>query len=103
MAWFWAQVVVRAEPMAEFEEGFRKSAWRGGDAVYSVPLSGEKTLWLFGDSWVEGRRRMVRNSLAIQAKGGAPEFFWRGQDDAFACPEPGAWLWPFSGLRRNDT
>ena len=26
--------------------------WRGGDAAYSVPLGGDRVLWLFGDSFI---------------------------------------------------
>ncbi|MFY0628721.1 MAG: hypothetical protein JXR07_20680, partial [Reichenbachiella sp.] len=27
-------------------------AWTGGDATYSIPLSGNRTLWLFGDTFI---------------------------------------------------
>ena len=47
--------------------------WIGGDGVYSVALSPEKTLWLFSDTFVgkvqDGRRTgatMVNNTVAIQ-------------------------------------
>jgi hypothetical protein len=30
----------------------RNNGWTGGDATYSVPLGGGKTLWSFGDSFV---------------------------------------------------
>lgn len=97
---------------AAWEGRFRRegSAWRGADAVYSVPLSADRILWLFGDTLVtapdaEGRKGavMVRNSLAIQALPGDPEFFWRTVEDkpadAFDSGVPGEWLWPLSGLR----
>jgi hypothetical protein len=85
--------------------------WLGGDAAYSIDLGGDRSLWLFGDSFVTaaggGTRRdatMVHNSAAIQ----------RGRDPtsatlAFALPagaprsffaEDGArWHWPAGGVR----
>jgi len=86
------------------------SAWRGADAVYSVPLSKDRILWLFGDTLVtaptaKGREgaAMIRNSLAVQKLPGDPEFFWRTKagkpSEAFECSVPGEWYWPLSGLR----
>lgn len=102
----------RAAPAPDWEARFRRpeSAWRGGDAVYSVRLSDDRVLWLFGDSFVAspgsaGRQKvvMVRNSLAVQKLPGDPEFFWRTTggrpDDAFPKPKPDEWLWPLSGQR----
>lgn len=93
----------------ELEAAFRQDPrWRGADAAYSVPLSSNRILWLFGDTWItapdaQGREgaRMIRNSLAIQS-GDRVEFYWRpGPSDAFPTTE-GKWLWPLSGLRRGD-
>ena len=86
------------------------SLWRGADAAYSVPLSPNRILWLFGDTFVAspgvpGRAgsRMVRNTLAIQSLPGAPAYFWRTRDgraeDAFAPQSGEGWLWPLSGQR----
>lgn len=86
------------------------SPWRGGDAVYSVPLSERRILWLFGDSFIakdgvqeRAGSRMIRNSLAIETPGGPVEFFWRTKDgqplDAFGGAPAGEWTWPLSGLR----
>ena len=99
-------------PMPDWEARFRKpaSGWRGADAVYSVPLSGDRILWLFGDTFVtapdaKGREgaSFIRNSLAVQLLPGDPRFFWRTKAgkpaDALECPVPGEWLWPLSGLR----
>jgi hypothetical protein len=86
------------------------SLWRGADAAYSVPLSRDRILWLFGDTFVaspgdSGRAgsRMIRNSLAIQTLPAAPKYFWRTESDKPADafkPETGeGWLWPLSGVR----
>jgi hypothetical protein len=88
----------------------QKSLWRGGDAAYSVPLSHDRVLWLFGDTFIAapggvGRpgSRMVRNTLAIQKLPEGPQHYWRteaGQPaDAFKPAAGDGWLWPLSGVR----
>lgn len=90
-----------------FPEG---SSWRGGDAIYSVRLSPDRTLWLFGDSYIApaggaGRAgsRMIRNSLALERPGAPLEYFWRQRGsqpaDAFAPASGPGWLWPLGGIR----
>ncbi len=87
--------------------------WLGGDAAYSVPLDRERTLWLFGDSFIStgeapGRTSavMVRNSVALQT-GKNPSsarlvFYWRrderGSPASFIPEQQGAWFWPADGL-----
>jgi hypothetical protein len=96
----------------EFDELFslETSPWRGADAAYSVPLSRDRILWLFGDTFVappgvQGRAgtKMVRNTIAIQTLPAGPKYFWRtekGQPaDAFAPASGEGWLWPLSGQR----
>ncbi len=99
-------------PLPDWEARFRRegSPWRGADAVYSVPLSGDRILWLFGDTFItaagaEGREgaAMIRNSLAVQQLPDDPRFFWRSRagkpTDAIECPVAGEWYWPLSGQR----
>jgi hypothetical protein len=100
-----------SRPLPELDALFlpEKSAWRGGDAAYSVRLAPDRTLWLFGDTYIapagaSGRAgsRMIRNTLAVQ-RGGTLEYFWRtrGEQPADAFPPasgPG-WLWPLGGVR----
>jgi len=91
--------------------------WLGGDCASSVDLGGGRTLWLFGDTWIdpsgEGTRRgarMVGNSVAVQS-GTDPaaadiEFHWGKADN----DEPGPFvrgrvderLWPGNGVRVGD-
>lgn len=52
-----------------------KAGWIGGDAVYTVPISEDKLVWLFGDSLFgkvkDGKRVdsvMVNNAIAISGR-----------------------------------
>lgn len=65
----------------EWSALFERSAgfgWSGGDAAYSVPLPGARTLWLFGDSYLsdvkDGQRGSVQlrfgNTIAVQESPG---------------------------------
>lgn len=88
----------------------RVPGWHGADAAYSVPLSGDRTLWLFGDTFVGDSRRtaqLVHNSIAVQDEpdpstasltphfGGTPD----DPQPFFATGESGTWLWPMAGAR----
>lgn len=103
-------------PFTAAEDAFHADPrWLGADAALSIPLDGERTLWLFGDTFVattDARVRtestMVRNSVALQRgpelRRDAMEFAWR--EDApvkpssfFAEPGDGRWFWPGHGLR----
>ncbi len=92
----------------------REPRWLGGDAALSIPLGADRTLWLFGDSFVAttaALRRdesvMVRNSIAIQTgadpRAAAMAFHWReeaGGTPASFFPEAGdRWHWPGHGMR----
>lgn len=104
-----------AQPLAEYDALFcREKGWTGADAVYSVGLSSDVTLWLFGDTWigdvVEGRHtnaKLVNNSIGLQRGGELSkvkvEFFWDKEDDdkpsAFIKPANGVgWFWIFDGV-----
>jgi hypothetical protein len=74
-----------------------------------VPLSGGRTLWLFGDTFVGGSRRtarLVHNSIGIQdgphpaTAELVPHFGGTSEDpQPFFDTEPGTWLWPMAGAR----
>lgn len=93
--------------------------WIGGDGAYSVDLGNDRTLWLFGDSFiadtpeaVRSRSRMVRNCIAVQT-GRNPsnafiQFHWRepepdGQPLSYIPEEGALWFWPMHGVRIDDT
>ena len=103
----------------EADRLFRRDPhWVGADGASSIPLGPGRTLWLFGDSWVDpgGRHsraggRMVRNTVGIQ-RGADPSraatsFHWRrdagGAPDAFFPGEDSAWFWPGHGIRVGRT
>jgi len=95
-----------------------RDGWLGGDAAYSLPLSGSETLWLFGDTFVgepgaTDRRgaAFVHNSIARSrclpdgrwqidyAWGRAPD----GTPRAFLeRPGSGAWWWLFDGFLHGE-
>ena len=95
----------------------RDRHWVGGDGASSVDLGGGRTLWLFGDSWIDpsGKHtrqgaRMISNSVAIQTgtdpATAAIAFYWgRAKDGGPAplFPDRGAErLWPGSGVRLGN-
>src|SRR5436190_15064193 len=64
----------KSQPAPEINAKFRSSeGWIGGDGAQSIDLGNNRTLWLFGDTFVgtikDGRRaksRIVHNSAGIQ-------------------------------------
>ena len=84
---------ITGRAFAEAERLFHQDPrWLGGDGALSIPLSNERILWLFGDSFistsnehVRTEARLVRNTIAIQ-KGKDPctasvSFAWREEND----------------------
>ena len=101
-----------AKPAPDWDALFqRQSGWIGADGAYSIPLSTNLTLWLFGDTFIGGIKggkrinaRMINNSIALQRGTNQPEFFYRttpeGKADSFFKPQDGrGYIWPFHGVR----
>lgn len=91
--------------------------WLGADGALSVPLANERTLWLFGDTFVatskaglRSESEMVRNTVAIQTgddpRSATMTFHWRQDSDgtpASFFPENGErWYWPGHGVRLDE-
>ena len=85
------------ELLPEYDALFtRTEGWTGADAVYSVALTDDVTLWLYGDTWigdvVDGKHKgatMVNNTVALQ-QGKDPtaasvKFFWRTTEEGKAA------------------
>jgi len=107
------------ERLPQYERLFyREKGWTGADAVYSVPISDELTLWIFGDTWIgdiiDGKHKnatMVNNSIALQ-QGNDPsaasvKFFWgtseEGKLTAFIRPADGVgWFWISHGVMTDE-
>lgn len=95
----------------------RDPYWVGSDGAYSVDLGGGRSLWLFGDTWIDTtghhtRRggRMIRNSVAIQIGADPSEaaitFHWGRNADGGPGPffpsDGRHWFWPAHGIRLGD-
>ncbi|GAB6164479.1 hypothetical protein JCM19992_04790 [Thermostilla marina] len=105
--------VVEAVPLSAWDARFAPSeAWGGADGAYSVPLSSDRILWLFGDTFTDAaRRRMVNNSIALARKAQSGDRtawtvdFHFGSDAAgrrasWIVPRDGrGFFWLLSGLR----
>ena len=102
-------------PAPELDALFQSTnGWIGADGAFSIPLSTNVTLWIFGDTFLgeikEGRRAnavMVNNTIGIQRGTNAPEFFHGtsrdGKPAAFFRPESGSsYFWPMHGTRTGD-
>lgn len=92
----------------------RSEGWTGGDATYSIPLPNNRTLWLFGDTFIDQVNpdrsrpsfRLINNCLVEQngndfttIQGGTsstPKAFATPTDDA-------SWYWPGHGTVQEDT
>lgn len=100
----------------DFEKAFRRNddGWLGGDCAFSLPLSPDRVLWLFGDSFIQEKKvwsrhgaGLINNSIAIQQGkllqgANSLQFYWKensGHHRAFFVNEnePG-FLWPLSAI-----
>ncbi|MCL5036871.1 MAG: hypothetical protein M1269_07135 [Chloroflexi bacterium] len=108
-----------AAPMTGADKFFRgQKTWLGADGSNSVTLAGNRTLWLYGDTFIDesggGSRKgaaFINNSIAIQqGKSFTPEtfkFYWGKNDEGRPASffQPGGkkgWLWPLSGIRADN-
>jgi len=104
------------QPWPEADELFRRDdAWLGTDDAYSVPLGGDRTLWLFGDTFLgarsAGRRAagFVANTVGVQTgldPSSATVERWPiepSMGPMFPTDEPAEWLWPLDGVRVGDS
>jgi hypothetical protein len=86
--------------------------WLGGDGAYSIDLGDDRTLWLFGDSFIATspaltRREstLVRNSVAVMTgrdpRTAAMELAWRDgtPPSSFFAEDGEHWYWPMHGVR----
>jgi hypothetical protein len=100
-------------PYPDFHDSL---GWFGADDAYSIPLDAERSLWLFGDTFVGDRdmqarhqyKFMVRNSVGISTcKAGsacAMEYFWKNpytpaSRSFFDTGDDKVWYWPLDAWR----
>ena len=110
-----AQSAVRVEVLPGYDALFdNEKGWTGADGAYSLSLSDDLTLWLFGDTWLgdirDGKHvnaTIVNNSVAIQhglspSKASMQFYFGRTSIDkpgAFIRPADGrGWFWIYHGV-----
>jgi len=111
-----SQPHVSVEVLPDYNALFeRQEGWTGADGAYTVKLSENRILWLFGDTWYgeirDGRHEhavIINNSIAIQRGLRPPEASVRfyagkapgGQELAFIRPADGrGWLWIYDGIQ----
>lgn len=85
--------------------------WLGGDGAYTIDLGGDRSVWLFGDSFIAtsaAHRRsesaFIRNSIAVMTgrdvTTATMQFAWRDGPPSSFFPEIGdRWFWPGGGVR----
>ena len=92
--------------------------WLGADGAYTVDLGDDRTLWLFGDTFLAKEPGgttsdafFLRNTVAVQT-GRDPSqalmaFYWGADDDgsprSFVDQDGGDWFWPGGGARIGDS
>jgi hypothetical protein len=107
---------IKVVPFLELEHPFRqgKDGWLGGDCAFSLPLSKERVLWLFGDSFIQDKNLLSRkgaafinNSIAIQQGSllngdHSIHFYWNNEDSNprafFETENDQGFLWPLSAV-----
>lgn len=101
-----------ASPAREWNQLFqRTNGWIGADVAYSVPLGPDKTLWIFGDTFVgrihDGKRtqaKMIHSSIALQHVGEPPQFYYpidkkHQPQSLIKSPGPRTYFWLDDGVR----
>ena len=90
------------------------NGWTGGDATYSVYLPDGRTVWMFGDTFLDtvypDRSRpvsgLIRNSFVVQ-NGTAMTTLFSGTEASphslVDTDDPSEWYWPGDATVQNDT
>lgn len=113
-----SQVYSQVLPDSSFNALLRKynGGWIAGDATFSIALPGEKTLWLFGDSFIGTVNadssivpgsKMIRNCVVLQDGDSMTAHFggtFNNPSSFIDSTDPDStWYWPEHGLMENDT
>lgn len=85
------------------------AGWLGADGIYAAALPGNRTAWLFSDTWTgvirDGRRtqpRMINNSVGITEGASPARFYCATEKDGtaatlFTPPDGRGWYWLWAG------
>ncbi|UCD80713.1 MAG: DUF4185 domain-containing protein [Desulfobacterales bacterium] len=115
-----SQPRVSIEVLPDYNALFeREDGWTGADGAYTVKLSYNRILWLFGDTWYGGTRGgrhenaiLINNSIAIQRGIIPPDVsvnFYTGrahdgEPRAFVRPSDSrGWFWIYHGIELDKT
>jgi len=113
-----SQVFSQVLPDSAFNSTIRKvnGGWIAGDATFSVALPGQKTLWLFGDSFIgtvkpdnsiASGAKMIRNCAVLQDGDSMVALFGGTFQNPISfvtsTNDNADWYWPEHGLIENDT
>lgn len=93
----------KVTPWPEADRLFRNAHWHGGDAAYSIALANDRTLWLFGDSFVGGPTRaeatFVHNTTALQVgRDPTTASITFASTERFVTGTRDTWYWPLHGI-----
>ncbi len=113
-----AQRSYRSSPQARCLPDFPdKDGWYGGDGAYSIPLDEQRTLWIFGDTFVSeeadrkdriGMDVVLGTTLAVSTCSADHQFsiqyFLKKKNGKFVSSFGGdEWLWPQDPFIAHDT
>jgi len=110
---------ITVSDLPELEKPFRQNnqGWLGSDVAFSMPLSKDKGLWLFGDTFIADQNnrtdrhsaKIIRNSLGIQTgdlkSQNSINFYWQNEKNQaksfFKNGEEQGFIWPLSCVLLN--
>ncbi len=112
IAVFWTLATLTGAQTAQYEcnpEFPYKDGWLGGDGVYSVPLSEDTSVWLFGDTFVgeagvtdRSQSKLIANSVALSTCTDGQwtiDYTWGdGPAPFFESADEGVRYWPLDGF-----
>ena len=107
---------ITTEPAEQYNNLFTRygGGWTGGDGVYSIPMGNNRTIWTFGDTFLDtvypDRSRpgspLVRNTFAIQKKNKFKTLYQGSASEPIAMVETedpeNEWYWPLDGIVYDD-
>ena len=116
-AWSQAPAHGQARPLPDFSY---TQGWLGADDAYSIPIGKDRSVWLFGDSFVANNdvklrsqyKAMVRNSVGVSTckvgQGCSMNYFWQKPNTAtprsfFDTGTDDLWYWPLDGFFDGKT
>jgi hypothetical protein len=113
-------VSIQPDPVYRDMLGLRTNGWLGSDDCESIVLSKDKTLWLFGDTFIGALSNgvrvagapMIHSTIGIQERKKAPpdclSFHWQEKDGRPAsffphqASTPGDYYWVTKGVLLKD-